>query len=35
MQNKAKGALLRAAYKWGGYGAAGTGLAYGVGKVFD
>lgn len=32
---QAKGALLRAAYKWGGYGAAGTGLAYGVGKVFD
>jgi hypothetical protein len=32
---QAKGALLRAAYKWGGYGAAGTGLAYGVGKVID
>lgn len=32
---QAKGALLRAAYKWGGYGAAGTGLAYGVGKVLD
>ena len=32
---QAKGALLRAAYKWGGYGAAGTGLAYGVGKVVD
>ncbi len=32
---QAKGALLRAAYKWGGYGAAGTGLAYGVGKIVD
>lgn len=32
---QAKNALLRAAYKWGGYGAAGTGVAYGVGKVVD
>ena len=32
---EAKGALLRSAYKWGGYGAAGTTLAYGVGKVLD
>jgi hypothetical protein len=32
---QAKGALLRAAYKWGGYGAAGTAAAYGAGKILD
>ena len=32
---EARSALLRSAYKFGGYGLGGTGLAYGVGKVFD
>jgi len=32
---QAKGALLRAAYKWGGYGAAGTGAAFLTGKILD